>query len=817
MDLDCGTAGNSGGKESSSHSSSNIVSTLMHAALQGGSVGHDIDACTKMLWSRSLLKRAVRKQSKQQGSSNGVSSGKSSTSAARTGNLREAVAAVMHFLSNSSDSESDFYLDGATDYAMATQLLAEMEDDENATMADDLEDDTDMDVEEEDNVAMDDGGAGSSAGLGGGVLDLTYFTPMSLGYAAEMCYEANCNSDSIIRRSYSSLLPAFDPRPGRANINQMQDVTLPDENGDDRADTSMTGGDTEDSVEEQDEAHAKGRLRLYLSCQKSTGTSGTIFTDISVPLVGDARSFFYYVQKLVQRQRIKANGKIDSSVRIWDPVYTLCYEQEPAASNQAIAAAVTTTNGGIGDGDDLSFGISKDERATLVLVLEILRMLLSLYNGLKMTGWSLVDDLSREFLSKKLTQKIVQQLGDSLVVCTLSLPDWCDWLMLNYPFLFTYDVRNMYFYATAFGTSRSTVWLQKQLEQQMELQRGKLISRPITVGHRHESQVGRIKHEKIKIMRKPSILNEAMRIMRFHARNKAILEVEFEAEEGTGLGPTLEFYALIAVELQKKSLGIWLFDDDDRDMPNVNGQLSSDRNYIMRSGGLFPAPLPQDSAHCDEACLLQDKHLIDLPLSLPFIKLMCCPHHPSICEDLDSKDKQSTSSNVDDQWSVEAALMKTGDPPISWCHACLSLEDLEVINPFQGKFFKALHYFCDQRRHIIDDQTIPEDKKRELLSLLSLDSPYEKCCIDDLGLSFEFSASSCYYHYLFVQLTSSDSDALVTVDNLERYLTLCEEYYLNVGIRRQMNAFRLGFNSVFPMEKLRCFSSRELLVRKCAC
>ena len=33
-------------------------------------------------------------------------------------------------------------------------------------------------------------------------------------------------------------------------------------------------------------------------------------------------------------------------------------------------------------------------------------------------------------------------------------------------------------------------------------------------------------------------------------------------EEGTGLGPSLEFYALTAAELQRRSLGMWLCDDD---------------------------------------------------------------------------------------------------------------------------------------------------------------------------------------------------------------------------------------------------------------
>ena len=41
-----------------------------------------------------------------------------------------------------------------------------------------------------------------------------------------------------------------------------------------------------------------------------------------------------------------------------------------------------------------------------------------------------------------------------------------------------------------------------------------------------------------------------------------MLQIEFSGEEGTGLGPTLEFYALVAAELQRKDLGLWLCDDD---------------------------------------------------------------------------------------------------------------------------------------------------------------------------------------------------------------------------------------------------------------
>ena len=132
--------------------------------------------------------------------------------------------------------------------------------------------------------------------------------------------------------------------------------------------------------------------------------------------------------------------------------------------------------------------------------------------------------------------------------------------------------------------------------------------------------------------------------MKVHAARKSILEVEFKDEEGTGLGPTLEFYALVAGELQRADLGIWLSDDEPMEAitpPALDsGEPNSEQHkppgyYIRRTGGLFPAPLPQESAACDRAVqlfhfigvflakTLQDNRLVDLPLSRPFLKLMC--------------------------------------------------------------------------------------------------------------------------------------------------------------------------------------------------
>ena len=38
-------------------------------------------------------------------------------------------------------------------------------------------------------------------------------------------------------------------------------------------------------------------------------------------------------------------------------------------------------------------------------------------------------------------------------------------------------------------------------------------------------------------------------------------QIKFKDEEGTGLGPSLEYYALVAAEFQKRDLGLWICDD----------------------------------------------------------------------------------------------------------------------------------------------------------------------------------------------------------------------------------------------------------------
>ena len=108
------------------------------------------------------------------------------------------------------------------------------------------------------------------------------------------------------------------------------------------------------------------------------------------------------------------------------------------------------------------------------------------------------------------------------------------------------------------------------------------------------------------VPRSDRLLEWAIQVMKTHADRKAILEVEFLDEEGTGLGPTLEFFALVAAELQRKDHGMWVCDDgEEEEAGDKEREAAAEAGekpagyYVVRATGLFPAPLPQDSDLCN--------------------------------------------------------------------------------------------------------------------------------------------------------------------------------------------------------------------------
>lgn len=59
-----------------------------------------------------------------------------------------------------------------------------------------------------------------------------------------------------------------------------------------------------------------------------------------------------------------------------------------------------------------------------------------------------------EFYSKKLRNKLIQQIQEPVVLSSSSLPEWCHTLTMQYSLLFPFDIREVFFASTALGMSR---------------------------------------------------------------------------------------------------------------------------------------------------------------------------------------------------------------------------------------------------------------------------------------------------------------------------------------------------------------------------
>ena len=256
-----------------------------------------------------------------------------------------------------------------------------------------------------------------------------------------------------------------------------------------------------------------------------------------------------------------------------------------------------------------------------------------------------------EFLSNKLTPKLARQMQDALALCSGGLPAWCYQLTRACPFLFPFETRRQYFYSTAFGLSRALQRLQQQQSA----------DNPNPSNDR-ELRIGRLQRQKVRVSRN-RILDSAAKVMELYSSHKAVLEVEYFGEVGTGLGPTLEFYTLLSRDLQKVSLEMWrnsssvgmresvssgdlIMQDADAEIldenvvvpegNDVSNELPEDGEYVLAPYGLFPRPWPTTSEstrytkviayYCllgrTMAKALQDGRLLDLPLSTAFYKFM---------------------------------------------------------------------------------------------------------------------------------------------------------------------------------------------------
>ncbi|TPX44865.1 hypothetical protein SeLEV6574_g04240 [Synchytrium endobioticum] len=444
------------------------------------------------------------------------------------------------------------------------------------------------------------------------------------------------------------------------------------------------------------------------------------------------------------------------------------------------------------------------------------------------------------FNSSKLTAKLNRQLDEPLIVAARVLPTWCSAVARDFAFLVPFETRLVYLQSTSFGYSRSMNRWQQQQANASSSRRGD-----------QPQLLGRMSRQKVRIPRS-RLIDTMMKVMESWGSSQSLLEIEYQDEVGTGLGPTLEFYSSVCREVrlrsgvvmsskssQKKSSSatkdglvrrngayrVWRDDGGmaatdaakkqqaDPNPTQVNrykhksskGKGKSMKESLVQQEdagtipvediisrvtvepaadevvnsplGLYPAPMTKDQATSEAgervlslfrhlgtfvAKALLDSRIIDLPFSPLFLQLAVYEDHPSSRGAL-----LHAIKHVDP--SLHASLLKL--------RQCVGMK-------------KMIDY---------DLTLLPDEKVRRIKAIKIQD-----VSIEDLSLDFTLPG------YPDIELVENGESIPLTLENLDLYIDRVAELTVSEGISKQIQAFREGFNVVFPIRDLTSFTVQEL-------
>uniref|UniRef100_A0A6G1SN08 E3 ubiquitin-protein ligase n=1 Tax=Aceria tosichella TaxID=561515 RepID=A0A6G1SN08_9ACAR len=535
--------------------------------------------------------------------------------------------------------------------------------------------------------------------------------------------------------------------------------------------------------------------------------------------------------------------------------------------------------------------------------MEIIVLLRAIFGLNRHWSWFYRDGISfnthqvisnTEFINTKLAAKATRQLQDPLVIMTGNLPNWLPQLAYACPFLIPFDTRQLLFYVTSFDRDRA---LQRLLDTTPEL-------------NNSEERVALRLDRRKKTVNREDLFRQAEIILNELTNSKSVLEIQYENEVGTGLGPTLEFYALVSREMQSADLEMWrgeavpasqsllppdsqsnikeqastsiissdnLHEEDWKKSDNLvcmedgsrpeslrnsssannnnvytsksgstkisrsSGQNKSNKvppaqmsmpvmqpaqppppppppsepakKYMYSSNGLFPMPLARNTKLGNVSRIrnrykllgkflakaLMDSRMIDINFSLPFYKWLL---------------SQEASLDLADMAYIDPTMSRT----LFHMHRIAQLYNIKMAHKAKGsssggsssshetkvttaKSMDKLRrqqvgcHQSNQATNISDD--IFGNISPEVLTL-------DGCPIEDLNLDFTLPG------YSSIELKKGGKYIQTKLDNLDQYVKLLRHWTLSEGVRRQMEAFKAGFESIVPLHHLRIFYPEEL-------
>ncbi|BEJ17896.1 hypothetical protein CspHIS471_0701640 [Cutaneotrichosporon sp. HIS471] len=352
------------------------------------------------------------------------------------------------------------------------------------------------------------------------------------------------------------------------------------------------------------------------------------------------------------------------------------------------------------------------------------------------------------FVNNKLTAKLTRQLEETMIIASGCLPDWAEELPKYFAFLFPFEVRYAFLRSTSFGYGRLIAhWQASQPRNTNNNRRDD--------GLAHVARLGR---QKVRISRS-QLLESCVKVLELYGKADGILEVEYFDEIGTGLGPTLEFYAMASKEFARRSLKLWRDEDE-----------SQEGLHVWHPHGLFPAPLKSDEPTSDNQRLsyfktlgvfvgraLLDSRIIDLNFNRVFLKMVL-------------------------------------SGPVKKSITTLKLVDAPLARSLEG-----LQSYLQARHEIEELAALPPSTRRSKLAALTIGGAK----LHDLSLDFTLPGYD-------IELKLGGRSIDVEDSNLAEYIDLVLDLTLGSGISRQVQAFRDGFSTIFSVSDLQIFSADEL-------
>ncbi|KAL9596591.1 MAG: hypothetical protein Q9179_004563 [Wetmoreana sp. 5 TL-2023] len=447
-----------------------------------------------------------------------------------------------------------------------------------------------------------------------------------------------------------------------------------------------------------------------------------------------------------------------TSRNVWSAIHSIKFKRvQGPAPPEPPAASLDSQQASAGVGMPASLS-EHPATSTILRLLNILHELnANLDDVLDESNESIklnVEPLS-QFVNTKLTAKLNRQLEEPLIVASKCLPSWSEDLPRLYPFLFPFETRHLFLQSSSFGYSRSMArWQNAQATDDTRRDRHR-DDRPFT---------GRLQRQKVRIAR-TRILESALKVMELYGASSSVLEVEYFEEVGTGLGPTLEFYATVSREFSKKKTKMWR-----------EGEANDKGEFASGKLGMFPAPMSAQQADSETG-----KKILHLFRMLgKFIA------------------RSMLDSRIIDV-SLNPTFFRIGDQPST---VPLSLGAVKTVDSQLAQSLKLVKQYANEKQIIEEDMSMSATSKAKAIQHITVHGAK----IEHLGLDFTLPG------YPSIELVKGGNEVAVTIDNVGDYVEKVVDMTLGSGVQRQVDAFRTGFSQVFPYTALKAFTPSELVM-----